>query len=335
MRKALLIIAFIGQTFILLAQQKTETPGWVDRFYIDMRATFHQETEDGVYNSQVTGDYLNLHLLGHITPTVDYRIRQRLNKKVFDEKNMFNATDFMYINWQASPKWSFLFGKHAVLIGGYEYDAVPIDVYYYSKFCQNLYQGFTFGGSVTYHFNENQRLVMQICNSPLSLGFQTIYAYNLAWCGRFFPWWQTIWSVNFVQDQDRRFVNYIALGNHMQFGDLLFDVDIMNRSGFGQKRFFMSDFTLISKLIYSLGNWNICAKAGYEANAAENVDADGRPYDVVIAPGTEYVYAGCGVEWFPWGRDNVRLHGVYYRDSAYHRNNFELGATWRVDIIRR
>ena len=56
----------------------------VDRFYMDMRASFHQETEDGEYNSQMVGEYLNLHLLGHITPKIDYRIRQRLNKKVFD-----------------------------------------------------------------------------------------------------------------------------------------------------------------------------------------------------------------------------------------------------------
>ena len=107
----------------------------VDRFFLDMRASFHQETEDGEYNSQMTGDYLNLHLLGHISPKIDYRIRQRLTKKVFDERNMFNATDFMYLNWQATDRWSFMAGKQTVLIGGYEYDAAPIDVYYYSQFC--------------------------------------------------------------------------------------------------------------------------------------------------------------------------------------------------------
>lgn len=307
----------------------------VDNLYFDMRATFHQETENGVYNSQIQGEYLNFHLTGHINDNLDYRIRQRLNKKVFDEKNMFNATDMMYLNWRANKRWSFLFGKYAVLIGGYEYDAAPIDVYYYSKFCNNLYQGFTFGASATYHFADNQAFVAQICNSPLSLGEMTSYAYNLAWNGEFLPWWKTIWTLNIVEDDKRNPINYISLGNHFIIGDAILDIDVMNRGWFGQRNFLFGDMTLISKFIWSVGDWNICAKAGYEWNDASNVDSSGQAFDAVIAPGTEYVYAGCGLEWFPLGRDNIRLHAVYYSDSDNHRNNFELGLTWRVDVIRR
>jgi hypothetical protein len=307
----------------------------VDRLYFDMRASFHQDITDGQYNSQAIGEYLNFQMMGHITPNIDYRIRQRLNKKVFDERNMFNATDFMYVNWQATERWNFLAGKYVVLIGGYEYDAAPIDVYYYSQFCNNIYQAFTFGATVGYKFAEHQQLVGQICNSPLSLGFQNIYAYNLAWNGQFASWWKTLWSVNFVEDIDKRMVNYVALGNHFIFRDVIFDVDLMNRSGLGQRNFVLSDFSLISKIIWSVGAWNICAKAGYEKNDIGNVDSLGRPYDLVIAPGTEYIYAGCGLEWFPLGRDNLRLHGVYYWDNAARRNNIELGITWRVDVINR
>ncbi len=325
--RAFFSILALFSCVLLTAQNK------VDRFFLDMRASFHQETEAGEYRSQMVGEYLNLHILGHISPKIDYRIRQRLNKKVFDERNMFNATDFMYLNWQATPRWSFLAGKQAVLIGGYEYDAPPIDVYFYSQFCNNLYQGYTFGFSSTYAFAPEQRLVLQVCNSPLSLGFQSVYAYNGAWSGQFFPWWKTIWSVNFVEDVDRRMINYLALGNHFIFGDAIFDLDLLNRSGLTQRRFFLSDYSLISKFIWSVGDWNICAKAGYERNDPANVDAEGRPFDAVIAPGTEYLYAGCGLEWFPLGRDNLRLHAVYYRDNAVHRNNFELGITWRADII--
>lgn len=307
----------------------------VDRLYFDMRASFHQDITDGQYNSQAIGEYLNFQMMGHITPNIDYRIRQRLNKKVFDERNMFNATDFMYVNWQATERWNFLAGKYVVLIGGYEYDAAPIDVYYYSQFCNNIYQAFTFGATVGYKFAEHQQLVGQICNSPLSLGFQNIYAYNLAWNGQFASWWKTLWSVNFVEDIDKRMVNYVALGNHFIFRDVIFDVDLMNRSGLGQRNFVLSDFSLISKIIWSVGAWNICAKAGYEKNDIGNVDSLGRPYDLVIAPGTEYIYAGCGLEWFPLGHDNLRLHGVYYWDNAARRNNIELGITWRVDVINR
>ena len=328
MKKA--IIIFIAAA---CAVMQASAQNVVDNFFMDMRTTFHQETEEGEYNSQIRGEHFNFHLLGHISPDIDYRIRHSFSKKGFDENNMFNGTDIMYINWHANRRWSFLFGKYAVLIGGYEYDAAPIDVYYYSKFCNNIYQGFTFGASATCRFSETQSLVAQICNSPLSMGDPSVYAYNLAWNGQFLPWWKTIWTVNMVQDRNKDFINYIALGNHFEYGSAMLDIDIMNRASLAQRNFLFSDMTLISKFIWAVGDWNICAKAGYEWNDAANVRRDGSPYDVVIAPGTEYVYAGCGLEWFPFGRDKVRLHAVYYSDSDRHRNNFELGATWRVNIL--
>ena len=307
----------------------------VDRFYLDMRTSFHQETEPGTYRSQLVGEYLNLHLLGHVSENVTYRIRQRLNKKVFDERNMFNATDFMCVTWQATPRWSLTAGKQAVLIGGYEYDAPPIDVYFYSQFCNNLYQAYSFGITGAYEFSPSQRFVAQVCNSPLSLGYMSVYAWNLAWGGQFAPWWKTLWSVNMVEDAESHYIHYTALGNHFIFRDAIFDIDLMNRTGLTQKHFFLGDFSVISKLIWSVGDWNLCAKAGYERNLAENVDADGRPFDAVIAPGTEYLYAGGGLEWFPLGRDHLRLHAVFYRDNAVRRTNIDIGVTWRADIITK
>jgi hypothetical protein len=307
----------------------------VDRFYLDMRTSFHQETEPGTYRSQLVGEYLNLQLLGHVSENVTYRIRQRLNKKVYDERNMFNATDFMCVTWQASPRWSLTAGKQAVLIGGYEYDAPPIDVYFYSQFCNNLYQAYSFGVSGAYEFSPSQRIVAQVCNSPLSLGYMNIYAWNLAWDGQFAPWWKTLWSMNMVEDAESHYIHYTALGNHFIFRDAIFDVDLMNRTGLTQKHFFLGDFSVITKLIWSVGDWNLCAKAGYERNLAGNVDADGRPFDAVIAPGTKYLYAGGGLEWFPLGRDHLRLHAVFYRDNAVRRNNIDIGVTWRADIITK
>ena len=179
----------------------------IDQLYFDTRTTFHQEVADGQYNSQFTGDHFNLNIRGQLTDKLDFRVRQRLNKKVFDERNMFNATDFLYLRWQATPKLSFTVGKNALYIGGYEFDAVPIDVYYYSNFCNNLYQGFSFGVNAEYEFLPGQTLAFQFCNSPLSLGFQNLYAYNLEWFGSFAPWWSTLWSVNFVQDEYKRFTS--------------------------------------------------------------------------------------------------------------------------------
>lgn len=308
--------------------------GGIDMLYIDTRGIFHLQAENGQVGTQFLADHLNLNIRGHINDRIDFRLRQRLNKKVFDENYVFNATDFLYINWQATDRWSFRMGKDAVLIGGYEYDAVPIDVYFYSKFCNSINQGFTFGASTAFKVKEGQTLAFQVCTSPLSYGYQGVYAYNLAWMGHITSIWNTIWTFNMVQDMDGRFINYIALGNHFQWDNFLFDLDFMNRAAFQQRQFFLSDYTFIVKTIWTVGKWNICFKGGYERNSARNVDKDGRPFDNVIAPGTKYLYAGAGLEYFPLGNDKVRLHAVYYRDNFISRDNFDVGVTWRIDIIK-
>ena len=128
---------------------------------------------------------------------------------------------------------------------------------------------------------------------------------------------------------------YIALGNRFIFGPVAIDLEWMNRAGAGQ-RYFFSDFTVISKIIWTVGKWNICAKGGYEENPWENVDAQGRALDLAVAPGTRNIYAGCGVEFFPLpDRDKLRLHAVYFKSSSIGIDNFDIGVTWRLDIIKR
>ena len=131
---ALLLTAGLFCTSPVQAQQTH-----IDEISVDTRATFHQQTENGVYDTHFQGDYFNIHMKGHLTDNISFCIRQRMNKKV-DEQNPFNATDFLWINWQASTKWSFTLGKQGILVGGYEFDSPPIEVYYYSAFLNHLYQ---------------------------------------------------------------------------------------------------------------------------------------------------------------------------------------------------
>jgi len=124
----------------------------VDEISIDTRSTFHEQWQEGVYDSHFQGDYFNLHILGHLTDNLSFRVRQRFNKKI-DEDNPFNATDFLWLKWQASPKWSFTAGKHPIMVGAYEMDSAPIDVYYYGTFSNCIYQYYAFGASdVTYPY---------------------------------------------------------------------------------------------------------------------------------------------------------------------------------------
>ena len=306
----------------------------VDSLWIDARATFHQQTEAGVYSTHFQGDYFNVHIAGHLTDNISFRVRQRMNKRI-DAENPFNATDFLWLKWQATPHWSFTAGKQAILLGGYEIDSAPIEVYYYSAFCSHLYQYYAFGATATYTFAPGQDLSLQFAPSPISSGRQDAYSYNAYWHGHIVPLWETLWSFNIVEDQFHRTMNYIILGNKFYFGPLVVDVDLMNRASLRQPRYFLSDWTAICKMIYSVGKWNFCTKFGYEENAAENVDADGLSYNMALPAGHNFLYGGCGVEYFPLGKDNLRLHAVFFRDNHDRINNYDIGLTWKFDIYKR
>ncbi len=325
MKKTFLLTVLFCLSCVLMARNG------VDSLFFDVRGTFHQETMDGKYDSRLQADFLNLHIYGTVADHLTYRVRQRLNRGI-DKENVFSATDWLCLFWQAGPKWTFTVGKTAVLIGGYEFDSAPIDVYFYSQFCRGLKQGFSFSVNAEHHFKPTQHLAFQVANSPLSWGFRNCYAYSVAWRGQVAPWWQTIWSANLMEDESHRMINYLSLGNHLIFGGLTVDFDMTDRFNVRQRNW-LSDYTLISKVIWNVGKWNYCAKVGYEKNAADNVDPRGRTYDVVIAPGTEYVYGGCGIEFFPLGNPTVRLHAAYFRDNFFHRNNLQIGITWRFNAI--
>ncbi len=255
-----------------------------------------------------------------------------MNKKI-DEANPFNATDFLWIKWQASPKWSFTAGKQPILVGGYEIDSAPIDVYYYGTFSLGLYQYYAFGVTATYSPAPGQDISAEFCPSPISPGKQNAYSYNLYWNGHFTPWWKTVWSYNLVEDELKRKMNWMALGNKFLMGKLVVDVDFINRFHATQKNKF-SDWSLIGKAILSLGKWNICTKVGYERNDIANVDADGTSFNLILPAGNNYFYGGAGLEFFPLGDENLRFHIAYFGDNHDDLHQLDIGLTWRFTIYK-
>ena len=328
MKKTLFLLALLTLSYSLHAQQTH-----VNEISMDTRATFHQELRAGVYDTHFQGDYLNLHVKGQLNDALSFRIRQRLNKKI-DEKNPFNATDFLWLKWQINDHWSLTAGKQPILIGGYEIDSAPIDVYYYGAFSSNLYQYYAFGVTATWSPAKGQDFCLEFCPSPISPGTQDAYSYNLYWNGHIGQRWHTTWSYNLVGDEFNRWMNYLALGNKFFMGPLVVDVDFIDRASIHQSSF-LSDWSLIGKAILTLGKWNLCTKVGYERNDAANIDKNGISYDLTLPAGNNYLYGGAGVEYFPLGNDNLRIHLAYFRDNHDDLHNLDLGITWRFTIYKR
>ena len=305
----------------------------VDEISMDARASFHQQTTEGAYSSRFVGEYFNLHIKGHITEKLSFRIRQRFTKAVTWE-DPFLATDFLWLRWQPTEHLGLIAGKQPIWIGGYEIDSAPIDVYYYGQFSNNLHQYYDFGLTAVWSPAPGQDIHLQFCPSPIHGGVKGNYSYNLYWNGHFFPFWKTTWSYNLVDTPEHRKMNWLVLGNRFLIGPLALDVDLIDRVGMGQRNL-LSDWSVIGKAILTLGKWNFCTKVGYETNATDNVDGDGVSYDMIIPAGTQYLYAGAGVEFFPLGNENVRLHAVWFRDNFSQVNNFDIGLTWRFGLFKR
>ena len=327
MKKIYLLILFTATLIPAAAGAKV-----VDSLIFDARGSFNQEIHEGTYTPRFRAEHLNFNIAGSIAPNVSYRVRQRLHIWG-DAENPFKATDYLCLYWDVNQKLRLYAGKSAALIGGYEYYTPSIDVYFYSRFCSGLDQAYVFGVNMDWYFMASQAMMLQVGNSPLSNGFKKELAYNIAWNGQFAKWWKTMWSVNFIEDSKGGMMNYLALGNHFVFGDVAVDVDFFNRAGMGQKRPLFTDYSIIGKLIWSIRNWNICGKFGYETNAQDNVDADGKAYDRVIVPGAKSIYGGCGIEYFPLKNNRLRLHAIYFTDSGNKIHNVQIGLTFRFRVI--
>lgn len=313
----------------------------VEQLTVESRGDYVRTDVDGTAikdESGFKGKYLNVKLNGHISDKFSYSMRQRLNKSAIDD-SFFDATDWMYMNFSPDEHWTLSAGKQIILIGGYEYDGAPIDLYFCSEYWNNI-PCYEWGGSVAYNFSDNDRIIAQMCRSPYQRHYEDaeLYSYNLIWYGHHGAW-STIWSANMVEWAEDHFISYIALGNRFDIGQhLRFNIDFMNRAS-SHQTYFLRDCSVIGELSYRPSNYlNIAAKVSYDVNRTNS------PADLSVMRGTELTRMGAIIEYFPLGNDDVRLHANYCYTRGKNENPngvlqdkqsiFDMGVTWRVKIIK-
>ena len=174
------------------------------------------------------GRYLNVILSGTIGDKFSYAYRQRLNKAHADQ-SFFDATDWLYLTYAPTSNWQLSAGKQVVAIGGYEYDRAPIDLYFCSEYWNNI-ACYQFGVSAAYATKSgNDKFMFQVCQSPFRTNADNMYAYNLMWMGTH-KWYQSIWSVNLIEQNTKDLIAYAALGNQFTLGDFRLQLDYMLRA---------------------------------------------------------------------------------------------------------
>jgi hypothetical protein len=323
----LLILSSVG----IFAQKHT-----LHTLRLEARGDYQRFSDDGSKvdaESGFKGKFLNIRLDGQIGEHFNYSYRQRLNKPHKD-MSYFDATDWLYLTY-TKDRWSFSGGKQVIGIGGFEYDLAPIDVYFFSGFCSNV-TSYAFGGSVAYALSKNDRLTVQVCESPFSTATDDIYAYNLLWQGKH-GCWSTLYSLNMVEYKPGKFVNYMALGNRFDFDNVSLTLDLMNRTTEGHC-FLGRDFSVMGEV-----DWKPCHKVNLFGKCTYDVNKSKTLNDACVPPGTELTRIGAGVEFFPL-KDNlndVRLHlaghytlGDVPSDYSVQPKQLMLtaGVTWRMDL---
>ncbi len=347
------------------AQQEQEQEDFelISKLMLEARADFQfqQPISNSYLQGNVAGEnsygfygrYFNLHMGGSIAKNFSYYFRQRIRANE-GSITFFDNTDFLYLNYDITSNWSVRVGKDALAVGGFEYDASPIDIFLPSYYWDNFYC-FQIGGSVAYHFNNgNHTLKAQVANSPYvfygSTFKSSLMSYSLYWMGNM-GHFKTLYSANMFERSKGKFMNYIALGNKLQYDGFSVYLDLMHHATHTQQLF--KNFAAIARLdVQVLPQMVVFAKGGYEQNLdqleIDHYNETGELWDCLSLPGMQYLFYGLGLEFCPKKCPDLRLHG-FVADYAY-RNDFvptlqsedikcdhdilvNVGVTWKIDLV--
>lgn len=337
---------------------------YISKLKLEVRADFNFEQPilnshtQGVVNGENTygfvGRYFNLHMGGNLTKNLSYYFRQRIVANP-GSVNFFDNTDFLYLNYNINKNWSLRVGKEALAVGGFEYDAPPIDVLYSSYYWDNFYC-FQLAGAVSFHSSDGKNtLTAQVANSPYvfygSTFKNSLMSYSLFWSGSF-GCFSALYSMNMFERERGKFMNYLVLGNKLSFDHFSIYLDLIHHATNTKQLF--KNFAAVSRADVKITDGALVfAKAAYEQNLDQleiaHFNSTGDIWDCLALPGQQYYYYGLGFEFRPQKCRDLRIHGFvanYTMRNDYaselqpvdlketHRINANVGVTWDIDFVK-
>lgn len=328
-----------------------EDVDWVPEIYLDAR--FGYEHQSSNKNGGFGGDGLFLNIDGKIGKHFSYSLNHSLSSSIGDDSSIFDATNWLTLSYDVG-NFTFTAGKDALAVGSFEYDAYDLDCYFdMNSMFYNSISCWQWGvGAMWTNNSETTSLLLQAANSPFAYvpKEDNLYSYNLAWYGMWDNY-ESIWSVNFMEYEQGRFVKMLALGNMFYLGnfELMLDYNVRFAKwsdGLGK------DYTLALQPAYNFGeSVRLFGKFGVESlsddveydfwgeylSAEDKVAANEENTYVMPAYLTgdkEYLFYGAGVEYFPLKENkSIRLHAVWASNNYTKRHVFNIGLTWKLDVM--
>lgn len=312
------------------------------------------------------GRYFNFVIGGPLNDKFSYFFRQRIVAQP-GTVNLFDNTDFLYLNYMPSKNWMIRLGKDALAVGGVEYDAPPINVLFSTYYWDNFYC-FQPAAAAAYKSDDGTQMILaQIANSPYvhygaaNLGYPLgsewksgLMAYSLYWSGQF-GHFKVLHSVNMFERPDHNYMNYIALGHLIEYKRWDFYLDLIHHAN-GWKDW-GNNFTVVSCANLYLDNGlNFFVKGAYEQNRSDEAlpyfgtssSMDLGFFDCFGEVGHSYCTYGVGAEYRPQSCPAFRLHAFLanrctkwdetlpgdIEATSVVQNSIKanIGITWDMDI---
>ena len=315
MKRYFLFIVLFTISTAASAQLTKDNDFGINKLRLEVRTDLDCFSDDGELKSGFTGKYLNFVLFGDITDNLYYGYRQRINN-IQSQAKFFDATDYLYLGWRITNNLSLTAGKEIVAIGGLEYDLAPIDIYFNSRFWDNI-NCFRFGTNLEYTTDSGKNsFVLQFTNSPFdnSVVYGSLYGYSFLWRANF-KYFTPVCSVNMFEVKKGSFLNIVALGTAFDFGAIEGYFDAQNRAHGDQNDYFGKDITIIGRL--GVKFWgermHIFVKGGCDINDSQDYTMEAiQILDPLVMPGTNVRFYGGGIEYWPLqGKNDVRIHTFF------------------------
>ena len=296
----------------------------------------YQQTDKLDDRSGFRGNNVMINIQGNLTNKFSYRFRHRINQTK-SNNSFFDATDYMWLQYNFNNRFDVRAGKVAVEYGSTEYQRDPSDQYFFSEFW-NYPACYLFGVNLGFNVTANDRLVAQVAESSFRTKDNDLYSYALSWYGNH-NWFHTMYTANMTEYRNGKYVYYLSFGNQFDLSrNVMLNIDYQNR--FDSKDNFFKDYTLRGELMYRPSEHvNLVGLAVYSGNKARDL---GPKY---ITYGTDLTRFGGVVEYRPIPKiDNTLvLHAAYSYATGYegveetspkqNRHLFSVGVHWEMDII--
>lgn len=199
----------------------------------NMQYGFNNYFTDGKYtNSKFAMNQFRFEMKGKVHDKVYYRFRNRYTRAPDPQSqdNLSRAVDLAFIRIDATPKWSFQFGKMCADWGGYEFDLNPIDIYEYNDIVE-FADNFLTGVQASWRATPKHEFTFQLLNSRTKT-YEELYdtipgveeskfpaALVTNWRGNFGNGkFTTLWSYSAFLEAKKKSMHYIALGNQLNLG---------------------------------------------------------------------------------------------------------------------